>query len=318
MRNPPFPCQDLTPHIPTTRPHTPALQRISPSNLPSLHPHPSNPQAVPLVFVGTLSHLEAIVTLLCEEMAAAFKLQALAIPPWRSKAATLSKWAPKQLSELSGKIAAVQRQQQQQLQGQQQQQGQGQQRAVASVDAAAAPPVSAQSPEQLPCACEGLGAPPVAGAAAGNQAATATSQAQQQQRQRQQHEELSHVLAQQPDLASGALMFPRCTSKEWKPRPQNEGQKAKSLLAAALKECGASPPKEAMSHQRPAASGSASQAAPAAAGASAAAAAPQAGKCGGGAGGVRGGADSAIRTVPNETGWGCITTVRWGALHQKA
>jgi hypothetical protein len=66
-------------------------------------------EAVPACFVGTVSRLEAVATLLCEAMAAAFKQQGLPVPPWRSRQATLSKWAPQQLTALADKIAHVRR-----------------------------------------------------------------------------------------------------------------------------------------------------------------------------------------------------------------
>jgi hypothetical protein len=62
---------------------------------------------VPQCFVGTAARLEAAVGLLCDEMAAAFKSQGLTVPPWRSKVAMLSKWAPRQLAALAAKIEAV-------------------------------------------------------------------------------------------------------------------------------------------------------------------------------------------------------------------
>ena len=63
--------------------------------------------AAPPCFVGPAPRLRAAVALLCGEMAAAFKQQGLPVPPWRSKRAMLSKWAPEQLAALSSKLAAV-------------------------------------------------------------------------------------------------------------------------------------------------------------------------------------------------------------------
>lgn len=45
-------------------------------------------------FVGSVDRLTALVHFLCEEMAAAFTLRGLTLPPWRRKRAVLSKWRP--------------------------------------------------------------------------------------------------------------------------------------------------------------------------------------------------------------------------------
>jgi hypothetical protein len=66
-------------------------------------------QAVPPCFVGSVANLESIVKLLCEQMVAAFKIQGLPVPPWRTRQALLSKWSPTQLAELAAKIANVRR-----------------------------------------------------------------------------------------------------------------------------------------------------------------------------------------------------------------
>lgn len=66
-------------------------------------------QAVPACFVGSVANLESIVKLLCEQMVAAFKIQGLPVPPWRTRQALLSKWSPTQLAELAAKIANVRR-----------------------------------------------------------------------------------------------------------------------------------------------------------------------------------------------------------------
>lgn len=62
-------------------------------------------QAVPPCLVGTSAKLQAVVKLLCEEMTSAFKSQGLPVPPWRTRQAMLSKWAPNQLAALAAKIA---------------------------------------------------------------------------------------------------------------------------------------------------------------------------------------------------------------------
>jgi hypothetical protein len=56
-----------------------------------------------------VANLESIVKLLCEQMVAAFKIQGLPVPPWRTRQALLSKWSPTQLAELAAKIANVRR-----------------------------------------------------------------------------------------------------------------------------------------------------------------------------------------------------------------
>jgi uncharacterized protein (TIGR01615 family) len=337
-------------------------------------------EAVPPCFVGTAARLEAVVAFLCEEMAGAFKQQGLAVPPWRSKQATLSKWAPQQLAALAAKIAGVRRAamaggavfaggpaaHHAQLQagarpaagavahaaaGSAPAAGRGSEpmagvvMAVA-VDGAAASGPQPQFPRDLaaqPAHAPGLPAPaqqhgggarhyfpsPVdgptvkwadlpggggAGVAIAVEAADAfmtppaamcpppPSQQQQQQQQQQQHQ----VVVTNSNGAATPLKFTRKASAEWKERrPGSGGKKVKSLLAAALKKSGSR--------------GNLSSAAAAAAGGAAVAAAAAQQRSGGG-----GGEDAAaaarraaapIRTTPNEAGWGCITTVRWGAFH---
>lgn len=53
-----------------------------------------------MVFVGPLRRLDAAVALIAEEVAAAFRAAGRSLPPWRTKGAMLSKWAPDQLQEL--------------------------------------------------------------------------------------------------------------------------------------------------------------------------------------------------------------------------
>jgi hypothetical protein len=67
-------------------------------------------QAVPPCFVGTMSALEVLVKLLCDEMGAAFKAAGHALPPWRTRTAIHSKWAPAQIAALEVKIAELARQ----------------------------------------------------------------------------------------------------------------------------------------------------------------------------------------------------------------
>ncbi|PNH07110.1 hypothetical protein TSOC_006448 [Tetrabaena socialis] len=56
--------------------------------------------ALPVVFVGPLRRLDAVVALMAEAAAEVFRGAGRPLPPWRTKDATLSKWAPEQLLEL--------------------------------------------------------------------------------------------------------------------------------------------------------------------------------------------------------------------------
>ncbi|KAG2445135.1 hypothetical protein HYH02_008603 [Chlamydomonas schloesseri] len=56
--------------------------------------------ALPVVFVGTLRRLDAVVEVMAAEVAAAFRQAGRPLPPWRTKGAMLSKWAPEQLVDL--------------------------------------------------------------------------------------------------------------------------------------------------------------------------------------------------------------------------
>ncbi|GAX81007.1 hypothetical protein CEUSTIGMA_g8442.t1 [Chlamydomonas eustigma] len=56
---------------------------------------------VPTIFVGPLSQLESVVSILASEIKASFEGQSRPLPPWRTKRAILSKWAPDQLRELA-------------------------------------------------------------------------------------------------------------------------------------------------------------------------------------------------------------------------
>lgn len=66
-------------------------------------------QSVPPCFVGPVANLEGVVKLICEQMMVTFKLQGLPVPPWRTRAALLSKWSPPQLAELAAKISGLRR-----------------------------------------------------------------------------------------------------------------------------------------------------------------------------------------------------------------
>lgn len=61
-------------------------------------------EAIPQVFVGTLSKLEAAVKVICREMTRAFQEMGLSLPPWRTLSATMSKWSPAQLKQLAQKL----------------------------------------------------------------------------------------------------------------------------------------------------------------------------------------------------------------------
>lgn len=56
-------------------------------------------EAVPEDFVGTEEQVEAVVGLLCAEIATAFKQQGASLPPWRQAAAMLSKWRPRKSTD---------------------------------------------------------------------------------------------------------------------------------------------------------------------------------------------------------------------------
>ncbi|KIZ01428.1 hypothetical protein MNEG_6531 [Monoraphidium neglectum] len=61
--------------------------------------------AAPPCFVGSAAKLEAVVSHLADEMAAAFTQRRHgAVPPWRTRAAMLSKWGPQQLAALAAKM----------------------------------------------------------------------------------------------------------------------------------------------------------------------------------------------------------------------
>lgn len=74
-------------------------------------------QDLPVVFVGPLRRLDAVVDLMAAEVAAVFKAAKRPLPPWRTKGAMMSKWAPAQLGELERfmRCAASTQQQQQAL-----------------------------------------------------------------------------------------------------------------------------------------------------------------------------------------------------------
>lgn len=66
------------------------------------HPTPTYQEvlaAVPQVFIGPLSRLQAVVKTLTREMAASFEERGLSIPPWRKFHALLSKWVPAQFKD---------------------------------------------------------------------------------------------------------------------------------------------------------------------------------------------------------------------------
>ncbi|GBF95594.1 hypothetical protein Rsub_08575 [Raphidocelis subcapitata] len=228
------------------------------------HPTPAYEellQAVPHCFVGTVARLEAAVSLLCEEMAAAFKTQGLPVPPWRSKRAMLSKWAPQQLSSLAAKIATVRGSSS----------GGG---AEAAASASASASAAAFEPSSRPCGGAAAAAAPLSAAPA---------------------------RVALPHHTAGAIGFTRKASLEWKGQTPASGKKVRSLLAAALRETSVSSPRG----DAAGGAGNAGADAPAAAGGEAPRGAP--------AGGSPAGGSPAIRTTPNQPGWGCITTVRWGA-----
>lgn len=57
-------------------------------------------QALPNVFVGKEGRLIALVTLICEEIAASFHARGSILPPWREQRGVLSKWFPTTLQDI--------------------------------------------------------------------------------------------------------------------------------------------------------------------------------------------------------------------------
>ena len=89
--------------------HLPCLVLISSYRSPTSRNLLLLLQAVPPCFVGPVHRLETVVKLLCQEMTIAFKSQGLPVPPWRTRQAMLSKWAPAQLAQLAEKMAMMRR-----------------------------------------------------------------------------------------------------------------------------------------------------------------------------------------------------------------
>jgi uncharacterized protein (TIGR01615 family) len=277
------------------------------------HPTPAYTEllaAVPLCFVGTVQRLEAAVTLLCQEMAAAFKQQGLPIPPWRTKKAMLSKWGPGHLAAITTKIQSAR--------------GGGHfsaphaatgpatptpaasaaadEVAAAALMAAFAPAPAAAQPPVL------LSLPPTVAAAplslvasttysscatatsSGTTTATALASASS-----------AAAAAAAPSVPGGTLGFVRKASAEWRSQPQDNSKKVRSLLAAALQRSGS---------PRPMAGVEAASSPTCTAAAAAAAAAAHADGLAAVAAAV---ASPPIRTVALEAGLGCIRTVRLGA-----
>jgi uncharacterized protein (TIGR01615 family) len=56
--------------------------------------------ALPLVFIGTLSKVQPLVEALCSEMALAFKAAGIVMPPWRSLRSMMTKWLPRRSLDL--------------------------------------------------------------------------------------------------------------------------------------------------------------------------------------------------------------------------
>ncbi|KAI8472883.1 MAG: hypothetical protein J3K34DRAFT_519420 [Monoraphidium minutum] len=284
------------------------------------HPTPAYQallDAVPLCFVGTAGRLEAAVGLLSRAMSAAFRGRGLAVPPWRSKAALLSKWAPAALAALADKIRRVS--------WRQDAGGGGAGGAAAGGGGGGCGGALAKSAPEAYAGGGGGGsggASPGFGDVGGCGAAGLLDLGR-----------ATSALAPLPsDAAPGprgppcagggggptgapafaeALHFPRNASSEWRVRSA-AGQKARSLLASALKGAGLG--------------GGAWAGADEGRGGTEAAAAP-----GGGAPQAAAAADpepepaaaapapaaAAVvkKAAPCDSGWGCITTVRWGALH---
>lgn len=238
-------------------------------------------ESLPLCFVGTVERLEKVVSLLCEEMAAALKAQGLTVPPWRSKQAMLSKWAPKQLLALSAKIAQLNNST---LPVTALPAAVVEARPVAAhllLGAASAPAPMAGTPVPLgPLAAAGASTVTVAAP----DAAVAVPVALAAHVREPAPPQVGAAAAVVVVAGLPALKFTRKASSEWKSGAAPSGKKVKSLLAAALRESGT--PSGSPGSRR-----------------GASPAAPSPAPAGG----------PAIRTAPNHSGWGRINTVRWGA-----
>jgi uncharacterized protein (TIGR01615 family) len=57
-------------------------------------------EALPLVFIGTLSKVQPLVEALCSEMSLAFKAAGIVMPPWRSLRSMMTKWLPRRSLDL--------------------------------------------------------------------------------------------------------------------------------------------------------------------------------------------------------------------------
>lgn len=57
-------------------------------------------EAVPVVFVGSLSRVQPLVAALCSEMALAFKEAGSVMPPWRTTRSMMTKWMPRKSLDL--------------------------------------------------------------------------------------------------------------------------------------------------------------------------------------------------------------------------
>jgi hypothetical protein len=77
-------------------------------------------QAIPSTFVGPLSKLQAIVSVVATEMSRAFEQGGFVLPPWRSHQALLSLWRTDKLEQLAAGLGSADLQQHQQQQHQQQ------------------------------------------------------------------------------------------------------------------------------------------------------------------------------------------------------
>lgn len=64
-------------------------------------------EALPPVFIGTLSTVQPLVELLCAEMALAFKEAGIVMPPWRSLRSMMTKWMPRRSLDLPLPAAAA-------------------------------------------------------------------------------------------------------------------------------------------------------------------------------------------------------------------
>lgn len=239
-------------------------------------------KALPACFVGTVGRLEAVVGIMCGEMAAAFEARGLPLPPWRGEQAMLSKWCPQSISALARKINGIRQAEAQPPTAPQAQAPAGSAGTRRHSSAGAEAPLAGET-----AAPRALRGHPVETAALAPWAAAAAA--------------LAAPRAPPPPAAPAAgwevSKFARKASAEWR-EPHFSSKKVRSLLAAAFS--------DAVAGARPAAHRGGAPARACGDGGAWAPAAPR-----GAAAGLRmvGGA---VKRTPIEHGLGTITTVFLG------